>query len=214
MSCPRAAEAQRFFLLGEGGSVSSQAGNETARTQTTYGGALNLILFAEEGGAMTIGGEVRAGPWSGVQWRAMWEMAIPFATALSLGVGFHELPPDSALGGSSSGEVPVIRDAFFIGGVRLRFGPEKRAFLQGRYFTGLGSTTELEYSSDGVTQRLKPNRIDEIRISAGYSFNSFTVRFQGSQETIGWKHEAINSSGQLDQKRQYLTLGVGFPFGT
>ena len=223
------AGAQTMLFGFEGGQRTDAHVNGIQRTG--YFGGMNVTMVLGGGAGrdaallFPVSGEFRWSNNSYMDLNAFGDVALrlgPVTAGAGLAFSFNDVPdvPDAVHGGSS-GKVVVINPMSFglSGSAKLSFGPQGRAFVQGR-ITRFPADYAIPFRSAEAEQA----RIDHglptedvlqrdshsLRLAAGYAFAGKVIRLQYMDEDWQYERTYDNRSGAYDRRSRVLALGVTF----
>jgi hypothetical protein len=225
-----ASAAAQTLLFGlETGQRTDEHLNGVTRSGYFGGMSLTTVLGGSAGrnGALLVpvSGEIRWSDKAYIDVNAFGDLAArigPLTAGAGIAFSWNSVPdvPDQVSGGST-GEVIVLNPMSFgySGSAKFSFGPQGRAFIQGRY-TMFPSDYAIPYRNAEVEQVRIDNGIraedvtqrdsHSLRTAIGYTFRNKIVRLQYMEES--WRYERIydNRTGAYDRQSRVLALGVTF----
>jgi len=253
--------SQTILISGEGGYAQNTFGNGSTQNRVVYGLSISAILggnadknFAvqfpvygelkaagipgESYADLMLGGDFAfryknfsAGP--GANYGYIFREDVADRTCLGLPVRLDSSCTSSGNGTGNDGmrEIGSINAFGLSGFAKYHFGPQGRAFIQGRYtyygpsFVHLMNRNEmLSHSTVDLTAFNLPPIPDiadypefdngrDIRITAGYIFHGGKfVRAQYTDRQLNFTPVLGNTTGVFNQQSRTFTIGGGFVF--
>lgn len=208
---PRISVAQRVIVAAQGGQLKDRVG--TRDTTALVGGAsLTMVIFGGPDDSMSLTADALGSSGKDIEAGGSLDFGAGiggFATAF-IGFQYREIPgraPPPPKGTGAMTQSVTLTEGLETAGLKLRFGPMGRGFVQGRVNGFLDSGSN---SIPNGTDPLQGKRAMETRVSAGYLLSQVLVRAQWIDQEFTFEHRLINSAGQYDRRRQMLTIGLGY----
>jgi hypothetical protein len=232
---------QSLMFWGEAGLVKDKFGNGVANSGPIYGGGMSLIIGGKSTKSFAIlvpvGLELRGGPNHTTDILGYGDLAfrtknVSFGPGGNFGYLFRPdvtdprciaPPAGSSCLADGKRSIGTMYGFGISGFAKVTFGPQGRAFVQGRYIDYRPSLVVVKYPADFANEITgsnfaRPTDIPDfrggtdIRFSAGYVVKKTLLRVQYTIRQFDFNRVGANTNGIWNQTTRQITAGVGYSF--